>query len=74
MPAAPACVHAHTDKSTVRDPVCGMTVDLATTAHRTTHDGRSFGFCSAGCLRKFETDPAHYLQPEEERRAPEPMP
>jgi len=74
MPAAPACVHAHTDKSTVRDPVCGMTVDLATTAHRTTHDGRSFGFCSAGCLRKFETDPAHYLRPEEERRAAEAMP
>jgi Cu+-exporting ATPase len=74
MPAAPACVHAHTDKSTVRDPVCGMTVDLATTAHRTTHDGRSFGFCSAGCLRKFEADPDRYLRPAEDRPAPEPMP
>jgi Cu+-exporting ATPase len=74
MPAAPACVHAHTDKSTVRDPVCGMTVDLATTAHRTTHDGRSFGFCSAGCLRKFEADPDRYLRPAEDRLAPEPMP
>ncbi len=58
----------------VRDPVCGMTVDLAATPHRTTHEGESYGFCSAGCLRKFEADPAYYLQPAEERRAVEAMP
>ncbi len=58
----------------VRDPVCGMMVDLATTPHRTTHAGETYGFCSAGCLGKFEADPAYYLQPEEERRAAEAMP
>lgn len=44
-----------------RDPVCGMTVDLGKTAHRTTHDGREIGFCSAGCKAKFEAEPGKYL-------------
>ncbi len=74
MPAAHACAHSHTDNGTVRDPVCGMTVDPAATAHRTTHAGMEFGFCSAGCLKKFEADPAHYLRPAEDRPAPAPMP
>ena len=44
-----------------RDPVCGMSVDMAKTAHRTTHDGREIGFCSAGCKAKFEAAPEQYL-------------
>jgi Cu+-exporting ATPase len=46
----------------LRDPVCGMRVDMAVTTHRTTHDGRELGFCSAGCKAKFEADPAAYLK------------
>jgi P-type Cu+ transporter len=45
----------------VTDPVCGMKVDPATTAHHATHDGVHFHFCSAGCLAKFTADPAKYL-------------
>ena len=33
------------------DPVCGMTVDVADARYRTVHDGRTYYFCSAGCLR-----------------------
>ncbi|ODT88518.1 heavy metal translocating P-type ATPase [Phenylobacterium sp. SCN 70-31] len=44
----------------VLDPVCGMTVDPATTPHRTRHEGRDVFFCSAGCRAKFEADPARY--------------
>ncbi|WP_374621189.1 heavy metal translocating P-type ATPase [Devosia sp.] len=44
-----------------RDPVCGMTVDLAKTPHRVTHEGREIGFCCAGCRTKFEAEPAKYL-------------
>ena len=43
------------------DPVCGMTVDVADARYRTVHDGRTYYFCSAGCLESFESDPARYL-------------
>jgi len=42
------------------DPVCGMTVDPAKTAHRVLHDGRPWFFCSAGCRAKFMADPARF--------------
>ncbi len=43
------------------DPVCGMQVNPATAKHVSTHDGRTFHFCSAGCKTKFEAAPASYL-------------
>jgi len=43
------------------DPVCGMTVDVATARYRTTHEGRTYYFCSAGCLERFTQDPAPFL-------------
>jgi Cu+-exporting ATPase len=45
----------------VRDPVCGMTVDPATSKHRFDHEGTTYHFCSAGCRTKFAADPAKYL-------------
>jgi Cu+-exporting ATPase len=44
-----------------RDPACGMTVDPAHAAGSTAHGGRTYYFCSASCLRKFEADPQKYL-------------
>ncbi|HEX7564743.1 MAG TPA: heavy metal translocating P-type ATPase [Bradyrhizobium sp.] len=46
---------------TVTDPVCGMTVDPATTPHRYQHQKRTYYFCSANCQTKFAADPTHYL-------------
>ena len=43
------------------DPVCGMTVDVATARSRTVHEGRTYYFCSAGCLERFAADPAAFL-------------
>ncbi len=43
------------------DPVCGMTVDVATARHLTTHEGRTYYFCSAGCRKAFEDEPARFL-------------
>ncbi|WP_029585269.1 heavy metal translocating P-type ATPase [Bradyrhizobium sp. URHD0069] len=52
----------HTDaKTSMRDPVCGMTVDPATSRHRFDHRGETFHFCSAGCKAKFAADPNAYL-------------
>ncbi len=47
------------------DPVCGMTVDPATSKHRMEHRGSVFHFCSAGCRVKFAADTAKYLAPKE---------
>ncbi|MDI1326529.1 MAG: heavy metal translocating P-type ATPase [Brevundimonas sp.] len=43
------------------DPVCGMTVDPATTAHRAAHEGQDYFFCSSGCRTKFVAEPDRYL-------------
>src|SRR6185295_10467706 len=44
--------HAH-DAAAVRDPVCGMTVNPATSKHRFDYRGETYHFCSAGCRTKF---------------------
>ena len=44
----------------VTDPVCGMTVDPLTSSYKAVHDGRTYWFCSAGCLAEFEKEPARY--------------
>jgi xanthine dehydrogenase accessory factor len=44
------------------DPVCGMTVDVADARFRTTNEGRTVYFCSAGCLAAFEEDPARFQE------------
>jgi P-type Cu+ transporter len=52
----------HTDgKASVRDPVCGMIVDPATSQHRFDYRGETFHFCSAGCRTKFAAGPEQYL-------------
>jgi xanthine dehydrogenase accessory factor len=43
------------------DPVCGMTVDVATARHRAAHEGRTYYFCSAPCRSQFEADPLRFL-------------
>jgi xanthine dehydrogenase accessory factor len=42
------------------DPVCGMTVDVATARYRSVHEGVTYYFCSAGCLQRFEAEPARF--------------
>ena len=55
------CSSTATGVSTATDPVCGMTVDPANTAHHARHDGSDYYFCSDGCRRKFIADPQRYL-------------
>ena len=58
---------------TVRDPVCGMSVDPHSAVHRTDHDGHPYYFCSAGCRTKFIAGPAKYLT-HAEMQSHEPVP
>ena len=58
--------HIHGDdhsagQAQILDPVCGMSVDPATSQHRFEYHNGTFHFCSAACQRKFAADPTQYL-------------
>ena len=53
------------------DPVCGMTVEIATAKHTHTHEGQPYYFCAASCRTRFAADPVRYLDPEAKARAAE---
>ncbi len=48
--------------TTLRDPVCGMTVK-PDSPHRFEYGGEPYLFCCAGCLTKFRENPRRYLEP-----------
>lgn len=50
------------------DPVCGMSVAPATSLS-SQHDGRTFYFCSAGCQKKFDSDPDGVLETRKKKNA-----
>ncbi len=54
------------DQPAATDPVCGMSVDPATSSHRLEHDGQTFHFCCDGCRVKFEANPERFLSPAED--------
>jgi Cu+-exporting ATPase len=56
--AEPGGSHAAAEK----DPVCGMAVK-PDSPHAAAHGGRTFRFCSAKCLAKFQAEPQRYLAP-----------
>jgi Cu+-exporting ATPase len=62
--------HAHSgatpDKAV--DPVCGMTVDMATAKNTTDHAGKTYYFCGPRCREKFVADPNKYLAPQPEQK------
>src|SRR5437868_1116772 len=54
--------HGAAPKPGVLDPVCGMTVDPATSRHRFEYRDETYRFCSARCRTRFAADPAKYLE------------
>ncbi len=54
-------------ESSAIDPVCGMTVDPATSEHRFEYEGTTYFFCCPHCKAKFEEDPEKYLDSSEQR-------
>lgn len=44
------------------DLVCGMTVNPETAVGQHDHNGKTYYFCSNGCLAKFKQNPENYLQ------------
>ena len=47
------------------DPVCGMSVDPAAAAGHADFNGKTYYFCSPSCQRKFEENPAQYVDGEQ---------
>jgi YHS domain-containing protein len=52
------------------DPVCGMSVDTTTSELSLDHDGRTYWFCSKGCLLDFQDDPQAFLGSDAKRTMP----
>jgi xanthine dehydrogenase accessory factor len=48
-------------EATATDPVCGMSVDVATARHRGQYQGRDYYFCNARCREKFLAFPDRFL-------------
>ena len=44
----------------VKDAVCGMNVDPATSTIKAEYESKSYYFCSEGCKEKFEANPAEF--------------
>jgi P-type Cu+ transporter len=45
------------------DPVCGMQVDTENARFTADHEGRTYYFCSKGCMLDFRDEPERYLDP-----------
>ena len=54
--------HGSASASTsVKDPVCGMNVDVNNAAAKSTYQGKTYYFCAPGCKTQFEKNPALYI-------------
>jgi Cu+-exporting ATPase len=47
--------------ATVKDPVCGMTVQPRSAAGQSEHEGTTYFFCSKSCKQRFDQNPASFL-------------
>jgi YHS domain-containing protein len=43
------------------DPVCSMKVDPNKAAGKSEYQGKTYCFCSAGCKKRFDANPAQYV-------------
>ena len=45
----------------VKDPVCGMEIEIVAAAGHTEHSGQTYYFCGFKCKEKFDHSPAQFL-------------
>ncbi len=43
------------------DPVCDMTVDIATAQYTSDYEGTTYYFCGAGCKKAFDKNPTEFV-------------
>jgi len=59
----PVSGHQPASHHEVRDPVCGMTVNIAVAKYKSEHRGSSVYFCCARCKQAFDLEPEKYSLP-----------
>lgn len=47
---------------TIKDPVCGMHVTPQSAAGHSDYLGKTYYFCSLGCMQSFESEPEIYVE------------
>lgn len=52
------------DATMEKDPVCGMLVDPQRAVGKRTTGGKTYYFCSASCLAKFDAKPERFVSGE----------
>ena len=57
-----------------KDPVCGMDVTAPSDERKFQYKGKSYFFCSSGCLEKFKNDPEKYVGKTEKPQKAAPRP
>jgi len=60
MPAAEEKKEAEAPALQAIDPICGMTVEIATARHTAEHGGRTWYFCCGGCRARFLAEPERF--------------
>jgi xanthine dehydrogenase accessory factor len=48
-------------ETTAIDPICGMTVEVATARHTAEHAGSTYYFCCGGCRQRFMAEPERFV-------------
>ena len=46
--------------TTVKDPVCGMNIDMTSAAGQSQYKGQTSYFCGSKCKEKFDLNPEQY--------------
>ena len=52
------------ESTTLTDPVCGMSIDAASSV-TVEHDGRTYHFCESACADTFREDPDRWISRDE---------
>ena len=58
-------------ESVAIDPVCGMTVDIATAKYMSEIDEELYYFCAAGCKTSFDKSPLNFIEAAAAGHSPE---
>ena len=61
-PKPPASLPILSGAPTVKDPVCGMSVEPAKAAGKVEHKGKTYHFCSKRCAERFAQAPEKFLE------------
>ncbi len=62
--------HEQDQPSTVKDPVCGMTIEPnSAKGGQSSYQGKTYYFCNPKCKAKFDQSPASYVSAEENEHA-----